>query len=127
MSRKQVYFALFVIGTVVPYVSFVPWLIDHGFDVSRMVEELFANRISAFFGLDVVISTIVFWVFVSLEGPRVGLKSPVGAGRRKPDGRRLVGLTAVSLYAGIRLERRLRHLRHPRHFRHPRHLEWVDW
>ena len=73
MSRKHVYFALFVIGTVVPYASFVPWVIDHGFDVSRMVEELFANRISAFFGLDVVISTIVFWVFVSWEGPRVGL------------------------------------------------------
>jgi len=74
MSRKLVYFALFVIGTVVPYASFVPWVIDHGFDLSRMVEELFANRISAFFGLDVVISTIVFWVFVNWEGPRVGLK-----------------------------------------------------
>ena len=82
MSRKQVYFALFVIGTVVPYASFVPWVIDHGFDISRMVEELFANRISAFFGLDVVISTIVFWVFVNWEGPRIGLKhlwAPVAA------------------------------------------------
>jgi hypothetical protein len=82
MSRKHVYFALFVIGTIVPYASFVPWVMDHGFNISRMVEELFANRISAFFGLDVVISTIVFWVFVGQEGPRVGLKhqwAPVAA------------------------------------------------
>ena len=51
-----------------PYASFVPWVIDHGFDVSLMVEELFVNRISAFFGLDVVVSTIVFWVFVRSRG-----------------------------------------------------------
>ena len=74
MSRKHVYFALFVIGTIVPYASFVPWVMDHGFDISKMVEELFANRISAFFGLDVVISALVLFVFVSFEGRRAGLK-----------------------------------------------------
>lgn len=74
MLRKYVYLVLFVIGTVVPYLSFVPWVADHGFDISRMVEELFANRISAFFGLDVVISALVLWVFVSFEGRRAGVK-----------------------------------------------------
>ena len=64
MPRKYAYLVLFVIGTVVPYLSFVPWVMDHGFDISRMVEELFANRISAFFGLDVVVSALVLWVFV---------------------------------------------------------------
>ena len=74
MSRKHAYFALFVLGTVVPYAAFAPWLIDHGFDIPLMVSELFANRISAFFGLDVIISTIAFWAFVNWEGPRVGVK-----------------------------------------------------
>ena len=73
MSRKSLYLALFVIGTVVPYLSFVPWVMDHGLDISRMVEELFANRISAFFGLDVIVSAIVLWVFMAWEGPRIGV------------------------------------------------------
>ena len=74
MPRKYAYLGLFVIGTVVPYLSFVPWVMEHGFDISLMVEELFANRISAFFGLDVVISALVLWVFVSFEGRRLGVK-----------------------------------------------------
>jgi hypothetical protein len=73
MTRRYVYFALFVIGTVVPYAAFVPWLIDHGFDISRMVEQLFVNRISAFFALDVIVSTIVLWVFMNWEGRRLGV------------------------------------------------------
>jgi hypothetical protein len=73
MTRRYVYFSLFVIGSVLPYVSFIPWVIDHGLDISRMVEELFVNRISAFFGLDVIVSTIVLWVFVNWEGRRVGV------------------------------------------------------
>jgi len=75
MTRKYVYLALCIIGTLVPLTAFVPWLLDHGFDVSRLVEELFVNRISAFFGLDVVVSSIVFWVFVNWEGKRVGVKA----------------------------------------------------
>ena len=73
MTRKYVYLALFIIGSIVPYLAFVPWVMDHGFDVSRLVEELFVNRISAFFGLDVILSTIVFWVFMTWEGRRVGV------------------------------------------------------
>ena len=74
MSRKTTYLLLFVLGAVIPYLSFVPWVIDHGFDISRMVEELFANRISAFFGLDVIVSAIVLWVFIAFEGARKGVR-----------------------------------------------------
>lgn len=35
MSRRYIYLALFVIGTVVPYLSFGPWVMDHGLDISR--------------------------------------------------------------------------------------------
>jgi hypothetical protein len=72
MTRRNVYLSLFIIGTIVPLAAFIPWVIDHGLDISRMVEELFVNRISAFFGLDVIVSTIVFWVFINWEGKRVG-------------------------------------------------------
>ena len=74
MSRKSLYLALFVIGAVLPYLSFVPWVMDHGLDISRLVEELFANRISAFFGLDVIVSSMVLWAFVAFEGTRAGVR-----------------------------------------------------
>ena len=74
MSRKYLFLALFILGAVVPYLSFVPWVMDHGFDISRMVEELFANRISAFFGLDVIVSAVVLWVFIAIESPRAGVR-----------------------------------------------------
>ena len=99
-----VYFVLFVIGTVVPYVSFLPWVIDYGFDVSRMVEELFANRISAFFGLDVVISTIPLGIR-QLGGAEGRPQAPVGVRCRKPDGRRLSALPLFLFMREIRLER----------------------
>ena len=82
MSRKATYLLLFVIGAVVPNVAFVPWLIDHGLDVSLMMEQLFANRISAFFALDVIVSAIVLWVFIAFEGTRRGVRhtwAPVAA------------------------------------------------
>ena len=70
MSRQNTYLLLSVIGAVVPYLAFVPWVLDNGVDVPRMIEELFANRISTFFALDVIVSAIVLWVFIALEAGR---------------------------------------------------------
>lgn len=53
------YLVLAVLGAVIPLATFLPWLAQHGLDPSRFVAELFANRISAFFAWDVMISAIV--------------------------------------------------------------------
>ncbi len=37
------------------------------------VHHLFANRIGGFFGLDVVGSSLVLWIFVFTEGRRLGM------------------------------------------------------
>ncbi len=39
-----------------------------------MFHQLFANRIGGFFGLDVIVSSLVLWVFVFAEGRRVGMQ-----------------------------------------------------
>ena len=74
MTRKHVYLTLCVLGTALPYSAFIPWLLAHGPDVSLFVESLFANRISAFFGLDVIVSALVLWVFIGTEGKRKGVR-----------------------------------------------------
>jgi hypothetical protein len=71
MNAKLLYAALCVLGTALPCSQFVPFLREHGVDLRLVIEQLFANRISSFFGLDVVVATVVLWVFVAVEGRRL--------------------------------------------------------
>ncbi len=64
MKAKNVYLLLCVVGVVVPYMEFIPWVGQHGLNLRLLVDELFATRIGAFFGLDVVVSAIVVIAFV---------------------------------------------------------------
>ena len=74
MKPKHAYLLLCIPGAVIPYWQFLRWLADNGFNVSLFVQSLFANRISTFFVLDVVISAIVLLRFISVEGSRLRLK-----------------------------------------------------
>lgn len=49
MKPKTIYLVLCFVGTLLPYWQFVPWVIQNRIN-SLFVRELFANRISAFFG-----------------------------------------------------------------------------
>ena len=73
MKVRRAYLALCVIGTVLPYSQFVPFLAEHGLDLELLVRELFASRASAFFALDVVVSSVALWVLVLVEGRRSGV------------------------------------------------------
>lgn len=73
MKPKYLYLALAIAGTVLPLSQFLPFLRDYGLNASLFVDQLFATRIGAFFGLDVLVSAIVLWVFVYVEGRRVSI------------------------------------------------------
>jgi len=75
MKPKTLYLALCVVGAVLPYSLFIPFLLEHGLDFRLIVEQMFSNRISGSFALDVIVSSIVFWVFVFVEGRRAELGS----------------------------------------------------
>lgn len=74
MNPKSLYLILCVAGTLFPYSQFVPFLYEHGPDLRLFVEQLFANRISGFFGLDVIVSSVALWAFVIIEGRRDEMK-----------------------------------------------------
>jgi hypothetical protein len=76
MNPRWTYLLLCLLGTLLPYSQFVPWLLAHGFDLPLFVRELFANRIGGFFGMDVFVSTAVLWTFVAVEGRRLGVRHP---------------------------------------------------
>ena len=71
MKLKNVYLLLCVLGILLPYWQFVPWVAVDGLNMRLFVEQLFANRISAFFGMDVIVSAIALLVFVRSERARL--------------------------------------------------------
>jgi hypothetical protein len=70
MKPKAIYLVLCFLGLLFPYWQFVPWVTQHGLNLSLFVSELFANRISAFFGMDVLVSAVVLIVFMRVESAR---------------------------------------------------------
>ena len=73
MRPKNLYLGLCVVGTVLPYSQFLPFLREHGVDARAFIEQLFATRIGAFFGWDVIVSSVVLLVMVGVEGRRAGM------------------------------------------------------
>jgi Terpene cyclase DEP1 len=73
MKPKTVYLALCLVGAVLPYWQFVPWVAQHGVNLPLFVRELFANRISAFFGVDVLVSAVVLFAFMRIERVRLNI------------------------------------------------------
>jgi uncharacterized protein DUF2834 len=75
MKAKQIlYFILCIAGTILPYSQLFPFLREHGLGPSLLLQQLFANKVSGFFGLDVIVSSIVLWVFVYSEGRRLRMR-----------------------------------------------------
>jgi hypothetical protein len=75
MKLRYLYLVLAVLGLILPYSQFVPWIAEHhALNMSIFLRDLFANRISAFFGLDVIISAIVLISFVQTEGKRLSMR-----------------------------------------------------
>lgn len=71
MNRKILYLSLCLPGFALPYSQFIPWVIEHGLDMPLFLRQLFANRISGFFALDVLISAVTLIGFIRSEGVRL--------------------------------------------------------
>jgi hypothetical protein len=71
---KWLYLIGAIVGTVLPVSELVPFLTTHGLDLALFVRQLFANHVSAFFAMDVLVSSLVLWLFVFSEGRRQGMK-----------------------------------------------------
>lgn len=72
---QTTYLILCILGTILPYSQFVPFLLEHGLNLELFFEQLFVNRISSFFAMDLIVSSLVLWIFVFWEGSRLGMKN----------------------------------------------------
>ncbi len=94
MKLKTIYLVLCLLGAVLPYWQFVPWLAENGLNMPLFFQQLFANHIGAFFGMDVFVSAAALLVFVRSEGSRLGV-----AGRWLP----VIAVLAVGVSLGLPL------------------------
>jgi hypothetical protein len=74
MKLKSIYLVLCVVGLVLPYWQFVPWVAANGLHLPLFFQQLFANRIGGFFGMDVLVSSVVLVVFMRTESAKLGVR-----------------------------------------------------
>jgi hypothetical protein len=71
---KLLYGLLAVLGTVIPLSRLTAWLVEHGLDLPLLYQHAFGPDIAAFAWLDVVMSAIVLFVFIFLEGRKLSMQ-----------------------------------------------------
>ena len=72
---KKIYLILAVLGLAIPYYFFISFLIENGLDISLLVNQLFANDISTFFAVDLLITAVVLIIFIIKEGQRYKMRN----------------------------------------------------
>ena len=74
MNKKGIYAALCVLGFVVPYYFFVRFVAERGIDFSMLIRQAFATPASSFFAVDVIVSSVVLWVFIFREASKRSIR-----------------------------------------------------
>jgi hypothetical protein len=74
MKLKTLYLVLCVVGVVLPYWQFLPWVAANGLHLPLFFQQLFSNRIGGFFGMDVLVSSVVLVVFMRAESAKLKIR-----------------------------------------------------
>ena len=63
MKLRHLYLAFALVGLLLPYSQFLLWIVEHhAMNIPLFIRDMFANQISAFFAMDVIVSAIVLIV-----------------------------------------------------------------
>lgn len=74
MKIKYVYLILCIFGIALPYSQLIPILIEDGFSINMVIDQLFVNRVSTLFAFDLFITALTFIVFALYEGLKLKIK-----------------------------------------------------
>ena len=75
MSKQNIYFILAILGLLLPYSIFLPWLLEHSFDFSLFFSEFYVNAIAQTAGVDILVTTVTLLIFIVFEGQKLGMKN----------------------------------------------------
>lgn len=71
---KLLYLILAIAGLVLPVYFFAGFLAANGLNLSLLIRQLFGTPISTFFAVDLLITAVVFWVFLYQEARRLQMR-----------------------------------------------------
>ena len=74
IKMKYLYILLCFFGIILPYSQLIPILIEGNFSLQMIMNQLFVNRISTLFALDLFVTATVFIVFAVFEGLKLNIK-----------------------------------------------------
>jgi lysylphosphatidylglycerol synthetase-like protein (DUF2156 family) len=61
-------------GAVIPFAIAIPWMQEYGFQPGLFLRQVFVNRASTAFAVDLLFSINVFILFIIVEGLRLRIK-----------------------------------------------------
>jgi hypothetical protein len=64
---RSAYLALCVLGILLPYAAFGPWLFEHGLALHLLVHEVAGSPVAAFAWADVLVSAAALLAFMARE------------------------------------------------------------
>ena len=73
--KKNIFLVLAIIGFIVPYYFFLQLPGENGFDLPLLIQPMFANNLLRGVAMDLMISVIVFWVFMFSEANRLQMEN----------------------------------------------------
>ncbi len=71
---KNVYAGAAVVGLLISITFIGLFVVEHGFNLSLFFQQLFTNYISTLFTLDLLLSSIVFWLFLFGEARKYQIR-----------------------------------------------------
>lgn len=70
---RNIYIALAIVGTILPWTYFTGFFVDHGLNLLGFLAALFENDASAGAIADLIISSIVFFIWSWLDSRKRGI------------------------------------------------------
>lgn len=71
---RQIYLALAVLGAFAPVIPAIAFIDDHGLDFGEMWDQVTASSMATLVLLDLTVSIVAFWTWLSREAPRIGVR-----------------------------------------------------
>lgn len=71
---KKIYLGISILGTIIPYTIFIPWLLKNGLNIPMFVTEWFSTPISIFFAADFLITWLTWLIFISIDRKKKNIK-----------------------------------------------------
>ena len=85
---KNIFLVLALLGAILPMTQFIPWILTEGLDLGLFIQSLFANGPSSGFTIDLLITSLAFWIYMLSESERL----PMG---------QIIALIASNLLSGL--------------------------